>query len=103
MKYIENIASKTMQFSEEAKLLYKYLLDYDLLVNKIFKKIYEESLNKEEFEILLYSLRFIFNTKINSNNNNFYNNLLAKNVLNLLINVIKRILEYFSINMNIMN
>ena len=46
--------------------------------NEIIKKISDDPLKQEEFEILLYSFRFIFNTQIN-HKKCFYNDLLKKN------------------------
>ena len=63
---------------EEGKKLYNYLLNDDLFQREIVNKISEKPLTQDEFEILLYSLRFIFNTQIN-NNNCFYNEILKKN------------------------
>ena len=77
MKYIYDISNEKIQFNNEAKTLYKYLLNEDLLQNNIIKKISEKPLTQDEFEILLYSLRFVFN--IQKNNKSFYNNLLRKN------------------------
>ena len=57
-------------------LLYKHLLsDID---KKIIAKISDKPLTQPEFEILLYSLRFVFSTQMNKNNN-FYNNILSQN------------------------
>ena len=77
MKYIYDISNNKIQLNEEAKTLYNYLLNENLLQEKIIKKISENPLTQEEFEVLLYSLRFIFN--IQKNNKSFYNNLLKKN------------------------
>ena len=77
IKYIYDINNKKIQFNNEAKILYKYLLNEELLQNNIIKKISEKPLTQDEFEILLYSLRFVFN--IQKNNKSFYNNLLRKN------------------------
>ena len=77
LKYIYDISSDKINFEEEGKKLYENLLNYNLLQNNIIKKISETPLNQEEFEILLYSLRFIFNTQINKNKS-FYNDLLKK-------------------------
>jgi hypothetical protein len=78
MKEIYNESKDKLIFGEEGKKLYNYLLNNDLLEKQIFKKISDKDLNQKDFEILLYSFRFIFNTQIN-NKNCFYNNILKKN------------------------
>ena len=78
LKDIYQLSSDKLTLGEEGKILYKYLLNEDLLQNEIIKKISDDPLKQDEFEILLYSFRFIFNTQI-KNNNFFYNNLLKKN------------------------
>ena len=78
LKHIYNLSSDKIKFLEEGKTLYKYLLNEDLLQNEIIKKISDDPLKQEEFEILLYSFRFIFNTQIN-HKKCFYNDLLKKN------------------------
>ena len=75
LKYIYEISNDKIKLSQEAKTFYNYLLNEDLLQNEVIKKISDAPLNQEEFEILLYSLRFIFNI----NDKSFYNNLLKKN------------------------
>ena len=77
LKYIYDISNSKIHFEPESKILYNYLLDGDLLKNKIENKISDKPLTQDEFEILLYSFRFIFN--IQKNNKSFYNNLLKKN------------------------
>jgi len=84
MKYIYEISNEKIQFNQEGKILYKYLLDEDLLQNNIIKKISDNPLTQDEFEILLYSFRFIFN--IQKNNKSFYNNLLRKNAVQFIKN-----------------
>ena len=78
MKEIYNESKDKLNFGEEGKILYKYILNYDLFEQNINKKISDKDLTQKEFEILLYSLRFIFNTQIN-NKQCFYNNILKKN------------------------
>ena len=85
LKYIYEISSDKINLGEEGKVLYKYLLNEDLLQNEIIKKISDNPLKQEEFEILLYSFRFIFNTQIN-NKKCFYNDLLKKNASNFIEN-----------------
>ena len=78
MSYIHQITKDKIELLEEGKILYKYLLDYNSLQNIIFKKISNNELNQEDFEILLYSFRFILNTQF-FHNKCFYNELLKKN------------------------
>ena len=80
LKYIYNISSDKINLNEEGKTLYKYLLNLneDLLQNEIIKKISNVPLTQEEFEILLYSFRFIFNTQMNKKKC-FYNEILKNN------------------------
>ena len=85
LKNIYYISIDKLNFGEEGKILYKYLLDENLLENKIFKKISGDHINQDEFEILLYSCRFILNTQI-KNNKFFYNNILNKTTSNFIKN-----------------
>ena len=78
MKEIYAESKDKLIFGEEGKTLYNYLLNNDLFKNQICKKISNKDLTQKEFEILLYSFRFIFNTQIN-NKNGFYNDILKKN------------------------
>ena len=78
MKNIYEESYKEIKMGEEGKKLYNYLLNDALFQREIVNKISEKPLTQDEFEILLYSLRFIFNTQIN-NNNCFYNEILKKN------------------------
>ena len=78
MKYLYDSTIDKINLGEEGKILYKYLFNNDLLQNKIIKKIDDEKFNQDDFEILLYILRIIFNTQINKSDN-FYNNVLKKN------------------------
>ena len=71
-----------INLEEEGKILYKYLLDYNLLTNEIKNKI-TDNLSQNDFEILLYSLRFILNNQTN-NLNNFYNTILKSNSYNFI-------------------
>ena len=78
MKQIYNVTKDKIKFKEEGKILYEYLLNDNLLENNVLKKISDEkSFKLQDFEILLYSMRFIFNTQL-KNCNSFYNNLLKK-------------------------
>ena len=78
MKTIYDSSYKKIKFGDEGKQLYNYLLNDNLFQNEVVKKISDKPLTQDEFEIFLYSLRFIFNTQIN-NNNCFYNEILKKN------------------------
>ncbi len=78
MKNIYDSSYTKINFGEEGKTLYKYLLNNALFENEIEKKISEKPLTQEEFEILLYSFRFIFNTQI-KNKKCFYNEIIRKN------------------------
>ena len=68
-----------IQFGEEGKKLYHYLMDYDLLQKKIVNKISIKQLSQGEFEILLYSFRFLLNMQI-VKKKCFYNDLLKENI-----------------------
>ena len=58
LKKIYNYLHLNLKLSEEGKTLFQYLTDSDLLENKIFKKLSDNPLTQNEFEIFLYSLRF---------------------------------------------
>ena len=76
---MKNIFDKTkngINFGFKRNILYIYLLDNYQFENNIVKKISDEPLNLNNLEILLYSLRFVFNIK--ENDNNFYYNLLKE-------------------------
>ena len=78
MKEIYNESKDKLLFGEEGKTLYNYLLNNDLFEQNICKKISDKDLTQNEFEILLYSFRFILNTQV-KNKKCFYNNILKKN------------------------
>ena len=78
MKGIYDSTYKEINLGDEGKKLYKYLLNYDSFENEVVKKISDNPLNQDEYEILLYSFRFIFNSQI-GNKKCFYNELLKKN------------------------
>ena len=67
-----------INLNKEGKTLLNYLLKEDLLQNNIIKKISDEPLNQNDFQILLYILRFIFNTQL-IKGENFYNQILKVN------------------------
>ena len=78
MKKIYELSNNKLNFLEEGKMLYQFILNEDLLQNKILTKISDDPLTQDEFEILLYSFRFILNTQIKSKKF-FYNNILKEN------------------------
>ena len=78
MKYIYEKTFDKIQFLEEGKILYKHLLNKESLDNEIIKKISKDNFTQQDFEILLYSLRFVFNIQI-IQNKCFYNELLKSN------------------------
>ena len=77
MKEIYDSTKDGINLGTQIKILYNYLLNNALFENEIENKITKKPLTTKNLEILLYSLRFIFNTK--ENNNNFYYNLLKPN------------------------
>ena len=85
MKNIYEATNKDLKFGEEGSKLYKYLLNYDLFQNELVKKISDNPLTQEEFEMILYSFRFILNTQIN-NKQCFYNEILKKNTSQFISN-----------------
>ena len=85
MKNLYDTSSKKLKMGDEGKSLYNYLLDNKIFSEKIVKKISEKPLTQKEFEILLYSFRFIFNSQIN-NKSCFYNELLKKSAFNFINN-----------------
>ena len=85
MKNVYETTNKDLKFGEEGNKLYKYLLNYDLFQNEVVKKISDNPLTQEEFEMILYSFRFIFNTQIN-NKQCFYNEILKKNASQFISN-----------------
>ena len=78
LKNIYESSVDKLNFGEEGKILYKYLMNENMLEDNIFKKISKDPISQNEFEILLYSFRFILNTQM-KNNKFFYNNILKKN------------------------
>ena len=85
MKNIYNTSNNQINLGQAGKILYNYLLNDNLFQNEIVKKISDKALTQDEYEILLYSLRFIFNSQIN-NNNCFYNEILKNNASNFINN-----------------
>ena len=85
LKNIYELSNDKINLGEEGKILYKYLLNENLYQNEIVKKISDDPLKQDEYEILLYSFRFILNTQMN-NKKNFYNDLLKKNASKFITN-----------------
>ena len=85
LKQIYEISNNKLSFGEEGKTLYKLLLNEGSLQNEIFKKISDDPITQDDFEILLYSFRFVLNTQINKNKL-FYNNILKKATNNFIKN-----------------
>ena len=75
LKIIYNLTYDKIDLGEEGKIIYQYLMNYELLEKNIFDKISETALTQEEFEILLYSFRFILNIQMNKKKC-FYNDLI---------------------------
>ena len=85
MKQIYIESKNILKFNNEGKKLYEYLLNYDLYQKNIEKKISNKNLSQNDFEILVYSLRFIFSTQLN-NNKCFYNDILKPGTNNFIMN-----------------
>ena len=73
MKTLYLTTNTKLNFGPNGNLLYKNILCN--INDSIIKKISDEPLKQTDFEILLYSFRFVFSTQMNKNKN-FYNNLL---------------------------
>ena len=78
MMILNKLLLKDINLDNEGKILFNILLDYKLFNEYIINVIADKELKQSDFEIFLYTLRFILNTQIN-NNKCFYNNLLKKN------------------------
>ena len=74
MKKIYEETKENIKLGEERKTLYAYLLNDKDFSMEISNNISKKPLKQSDLEILLYSLRFVFNLK--ENKNNFYYNLL---------------------------
>ena len=85
MKNIYDLSSQQIKMNVEGKKLYEYLLNNTKYEEKIVNKISDKPLTQVEFEILLYSFRYIFNSQIN-NKNCFYNDILKANTANFIDN-----------------
>ena len=85
MKNIYDLSSQQIKMNVEGKILYEYLLNNTKYEEKIVNKISDKPLTQVEFEILLYSFRYIFNSQIN-NKNCFYNDILKANTANFIDN-----------------
>ena len=78
LKIIYEKTKDEVHFEPEGNILYQKLMNYEIYQRDIVQKISDKPLTQEEFEILLYSFRFIFNIQT-SNKNGFYKNILKKN------------------------
>ena len=85
MKNLYDEMKDNINFQNEGKTLFKYLLNEDLLQKNICQKISDEPLNQADFQILLYILRLIFNTQL-IKDNNFYNQILKPNTADFIAN-----------------
>ena len=85
LKNIYDLSSQQIKMNVEGKKLYEYLLNNTKYEEKIVNKISDKPLTQVEFEILLYSFRYIFNSQIN-NKNCFYNDILKANTANFIDN-----------------
>ena len=83
IQFIYEKTSDKIQFLEDGSILYKYLLNKDFLEKEIIKKITTDNFSEKDFEILLYSLRFVFNIQL-IKDKNFYNDLLKLNKENFI-------------------
>ena len=78
LKKLYETTKKEVQFEPEGEILYQYLMNNETFKNNIVEKISDNPLTQDEFEILLYSLRFVLNIATKKKNN-FYKNILKKN------------------------
>ena len=86
LKQIYELTKDKINLGIEGKKLFQYLMDYELFENKIIKTLLKKkSLTQQEFEILLYSFRFILNIQTNKKKC-FYNDLLKENMHNFVEN-----------------
>ena len=77
-KILYESTKKDIQFESEGKTLYQYLMNNEIFEKNIVEKISDNPLNQEEFEILLYSLRFVLNI-LTHKNDSFYKKIIKKN------------------------
>ena len=78
MEIIYNKTKDEINLGNQGKKLYEYLLNNNLFENEIENKINSNgTISQADLEIILYSLRFVFNIK--ENDNKFYYNLLKPN------------------------
>ena len=86
LKNIYNETKDKIRLDKEAALLYRNLMNNDIFEKVIVKIISDnDHLKQEDFEILLYSFRFIFKI-LTRQNNSFYKNILLTNSNNILNN-----------------
>ena len=75
---IYNKSKEGINLGNTGKKIYEYLLNNNLFESQIANKVISEgNMTNKDLEILLYSLRFVFNTK--EDDNKFYYNLLKQN------------------------
>ena len=76
LKNIYKATKDIIKFDNNGTILFQYLMNYDLYKKNIEQKISEKSLSQDEFEIILYSFRFVLNISTIKNKNCFYKNIL---------------------------
>ena len=75
MQIMYNKTKDEINLGNQGKKLYEYLLNNNLFESEVANKVKSNDIvSQTDLEILLYSLRFVFNTK--ENDNKFYYNLL---------------------------
>ena len=79
LKRIFEESKDKIKFEQEGLNLYEILMNNEKLENIIIHKISDKPLNQKDFEILLYSFRFMLNVEINKGKC-FYKDLLKKNI-----------------------
>ena len=78
LKKLYETTRKKIEFEPEGETLYQYLMNNEIFEKNIVEKISDNPLTQEEFEILLYSFRFVFNI-LSNKNDNFYKRIVKKN------------------------
>ena len=77
LKILYESTKKDIEFDPEGATLYQYLLNNEIFEKNIVEKISYNPLNQEEFEILLYSLRFVLNI-LTHKKDSFYKKIIKK-------------------------
>ena len=95
-KYVSNIInlknefhkiSNTLELPSLCINLFGKILDIKQFIKKVISKMGNiNDLTQQQFEIIMYSLRFILRTSQSKNKNNFYYNLLTKQCKNFIKN-----------------